>query len=55
MRRALPFTAASAGRRWHDCYWRSRNVKVPAGIYDAQAVHEQDRRVVSIRWQSGWW
>ena len=23
---------------------------MPAGIYDAQAVHEQDRRVVSIRW-----
>ena len=27
-----------------------RTVKVPPGIYDAQAVHEQDRRVVSIRW-----
>lgn len=27
-----------------------RTVKVAAGIYDAQAIHEQDRRVVSIRW-----
>ena len=25
-------------------------MKVPPGIYDAQAVHERDRRVVSIRW-----
>jgi hypothetical protein len=27
-----------------------RTMKVPQGIYDAQAVHERDRRVVSIRW-----
>ena len=25
-------------------------MKVPAGIYDAQAIHEKDRKVVSIRW-----
>lgn len=25
-------------------------MKVPAGIYDAQAVHEKDGRVVNIRW-----
>jgi hypothetical protein len=25
-------------------------MKVPPGVYDAQAIHEQDRRVVSIRW-----
>jgi hypothetical protein len=28
----------------------ARTMKVPQGIYDAQAVHERDRRVVSIRW-----
>jgi hypothetical protein len=27
-----------------------RTLKVPPGIYDAQAVHEQDGRVVGIRW-----
>ncbi len=25
-------------------------MKVPPGIYDAQAIHEQERRVVNIRW-----
>lgn len=27
-----------------------QTMKVPPGIYDAQAVHERDRRVVGIRW-----
>ena len=27
-----------------------RTMTVPPGIYDAQAVHERDKRVVAIRW-----
>jgi hypothetical protein len=27
-----------------------RNMKVPAGLYDCQAVHERDGRVLNIRW-----